>query len=635
MRGNPLFLLVCLVLLLCTALPLYAQDAAPLTAAEAQSVLGQYTAAWAAGDLDALLGLVTEDIVWDVIDPTGLFWGNMQESGSDTFTALVRREIIQHKRGQVQVDSVEDDTAFTSEVWQSDELSQHGMVILVKGEVTFRGGRIARYASTWTPATVSEFERTLVMKEIAASFVQALKNRQIDAVAFYLAEDVSIELSFNPIQPELLAGEGKAEIKAIFQRFFDNKVVFTGDLTGIVNDVATVAGRLNWSAGRKLMGAPLPCSLLFTFRDRKVAQIELRVEREVLSTYKAALERTVAEEVAPTEAEAAPTVGGLVTLRFTSEALRGNLIGDPISRRLEVYLPAGYDAGTQRYPVVYALHGYGQPSQEYAGNQSGQLDVMIANGTIPPMIWVFPDADNRFWGSQYRSSKTIGDYEGYITHEIVETVDSTFRTLPAAESRAVTGCSMGGDGAIHFALRYPNVFGVAVPMSAAYDFADEKAVKPALTYLTLDAGGTLPTTWPELERLARAHEGSGWIMSWYALAGGVTPNPELPELFVNPPFVFGANGPEIPIEVMEQITAADAMHEVYAYLEQPVRLQALMLMHGTSDGFVTSERVRAFDVLLTELGVEHEYLEFAESHCGFPYDPGIVFMAENLVFEEP
>ena len=60
MRGNPLFLLVCLVLLLCTALPLYAQDAAPLTAAEAQSVLGQYTAAWAAGDLDAFGRLLHE-----------------------------------------------------------------------------------------------------------------------------------------------------------------------------------------------------------------------------------------------------------------------------------------------------------------------------------------------------------------------------------------------------------------------------------------------------------------------------------------------------------------------------------------------------------------------------------------------
>jgi hypothetical protein len=41
-----------------------------------------------------------------------------------------------------------------------------------------------------------------------------------------------------------------------------------------------------------------------------------------------------------------------------SDALRGNPLGDPSRRPLWVYLPPGYDAGSdQRYPSIYMLQG--------------------------------------------------------------------------------------------------------------------------------------------------------------------------------------------------------------------------------------------------------------------------------------
>ena len=45
---------------------------------------------------------------------------------------------------------------------------------------------------------------------------------------------------------------------------------------------------------------------------------------------------------------------------FTSRVLEGNTAGDPHVRRVPVYLPPSYDtAGTQRYPVVFLLTGFG------------------------------------------------------------------------------------------------------------------------------------------------------------------------------------------------------------------------------------------------------------------------------------
>ena len=124
--------------------------------------------------------------------------------------------------------------------------------------------------------------------------------------------------------------------------------------------------------------------------------------------------------------------------QITSQALEGNLVGDPATRDYYVYLPAGYDTSDKRYPVVYALHGF-------MGNEN-ELIVMIpvleelrASGGVGEMIMVFPDADNSFGGSWYLSSPTIGDYEGYIAEDLVAHIDANYRTLPQRESRGIMG----------------------------------------------------------------------------------------------------------------------------------------------------------------------------------------------------
>ena len=75
------------------------------------------------------------------------------------------------------------------------------------------------------------------------------------------------------------------------------------------------------------------------------------------------------------------------------------------------------------------------------------------------------------------SSSTIGDYEAYLTKELVETIDANYRTIPSRENRGIMGCSMGADGALHLALKYPDVYSVAAPYSGTYDWAKEPSLK--------------------------------------------------------------------------------------------------------------------------------------------------------------
>ena len=152
--------------------------------------------------------------------------------------------------------------------------------------------------------------------------------------------------------------------------------------------------------------------------------------------------------------------------RITSAALAGNLIGDPATKNYIVYLPPGYDTSGKRYPVVYAIHWGGGNEEYWPGTGIEKtMNSLITRGELLPMIMVFPDASNALEYSWCDTSPTIGDYDTYISQELVALIDSKYRTLASRDSRGIMGCSMGGTCALHLAFRHPDVFGVSVPMS--------------------------------------------------------------------------------------------------------------------------------------------------------------------------
>jgi len=60
----------------------------------------------------------------------------------------------------------------------------------------------------------------------------------------------------------------------------------------------------------------------------------------------------------------------------------------------------------------------------------------------------------------------VARYEDLIATELVQYVDTHYRTLATRESRAIAGISMGGFGSALIALRHPDLFGTAGPLSA-------------------------------------------------------------------------------------------------------------------------------------------------------------------------
>lgn len=126
------------------------------------------------------------------------------------------------------------------------------------------------------------------------------------------------------------------------------------------------------------------------------------------------------------------------------------------------FLPADYDRSRRAYPVLYLLHGlFG----EYRNWDT--LTRLRDHVSGADLIVVMPDADNS-WYANAPGTKTAR-YEDYFINDVISDVDRRFRTRTERGSRAIAGLSMGGYGAVKFALKYPQLFSFAGSLSGAFD----------------------------------------------------------------------------------------------------------------------------------------------------------------------
>lgn len=130
--------------------------------------------------------------------------------------------------------------------------------------------------------------------------------------------------------------------------------------------------------------------------------------------------------------------------------------------KASVVLPDNYD-GTKEYPTVYVLHGFGGNYKVWLSSAPS----FKALADTYQMILVCPDGQNSwYWDSPINSGS---QYETYVSKELVNSVDQTYKTVKDRKGRAITGLSMGGHGALYLAFRHQDIFGAAGSMSGGVD----------------------------------------------------------------------------------------------------------------------------------------------------------------------
>jgi hypothetical protein len=169
--------------------------------------------------------------------------------------------------------------------------------------------------------------------------------------------------------------------------------------------------------------------------------------------------------VVPLFADAAKSQ--LVDRELRSENIAHNKIGIDPMRKMVVYLPAGYEGTSKRYPVIYFLPNPFEGSHRFIFDQRDAQDLFdraIAAGVIEKFILVSVDMNTPLGSSWYVNSPTTGNWEDFMIQELVPYIDANFRTLPTRDSRGIAGVLIGGYGAIRFGMRHPDVFGSVYAM---------------------------------------------------------------------------------------------------------------------------------------------------------------------------
>ena len=127
-----------------------------------------------------------------------------------------------------------------------------------------------------------------------------------------------------------------------------------------------------------------------------------------------------------------------------------------------VVTPDNVNSG-DRFPVVYALHGYAGDYGDWLSHQPRIKDMADRYG----MIIVHPDGRNSWYMDSPANPKV--KMESFFIEDLVPFIDANYPTIPEAKKRAITGLSMGGHGALYLAFRHPDVFGNAGSMSGGVD----------------------------------------------------------------------------------------------------------------------------------------------------------------------
>ena len=148
------------------------------------------------------------------------------------------------------------------------------------------------------------------------------------------------------------------------------------------------------------------------------------------------------------------------------------------SRHYRIFLPPDYRTSQTRYPVIYYFHGhsdrYTLEAYDKGLDTVPKIAAFVRNHgviVVAPDGYVARDYTGFYGGSPYDVRRDGGDFDfGAYFLELVQFIDSRYRTLTSRRFRATSGLSMGGYMSLFLSARYPEVVGSASAFNPGPEF---------------------------------------------------------------------------------------------------------------------------------------------------------------------
>jgi hypothetical protein len=329
----------------------------------------------------------------------------------------------------------------------------------------------------------------------------------------------------------------------------------------------------------------------------------------------------------------ATPAGTIHRLTLDSAVLKGNLLGDPSLRAIDVYVPHGHDG--RGLPLLVDLVGFtaGGPVhtnwKNFGENVPERLDRLIASGAMPPAVVAFPDCFTRLGGNQYVNSSAMGRWDDFLLKEAVPFVERTFG-CGGAGKRGVFGKSSGGYGAMVHALLHPDFWSAAAVHSGdmGMELMYRHEFVPVLRALAKN-GGDIKLWVDSFWESKKFKDSDTHVIMILAQAASFDPDPSQP---------YGIRLPvtldtcEIIPERWKNWLAWDPLSLVEKHGPGMKQLKALYIDCGDVDQYNLVYGARRMTRALKAMAVPHIYEEFPDNHSAVDYrmDVSLPFLARAL-----
>ena len=320
-----------------------------------------------------------------------------------------------------------------------------------------------------------------------------------------------------------------------------------------------------------------------------------------------------------------PPRGRIERMRIEATSVRDNLLGDPATRTVDVYLPQGYDDSNEDYPLLVALAGFTGSGLKLHGWQAfsesvpQRMDRLVDSGAMGPVVIAFPDGFTSLGGNQYINSAATGRWEDFILEEMIPAIESSFRVRRDPASRAVFGKSSGGYGALIHGLKHADAWGAVACHSA--DMGFETAYLrdfPKVLEMLDRHEGDVQAFVRSVHEADRISGDQMWVLMLLAMSATYDPDPAAPL------------GIRLPVdrqtcETIETRWSAWTAHDPLRLIEREEcqaglrSLRGVFIDCGRRDQYFLQYPARIFTRRLRELSIEHTYEEFDGTHSGIDY----------------
>lgn len=355
-----------------------------------------------------------------------------------------------------------------------------------------------------------------------------------------------------------------------------------------------------------------------------------------MSNTKSTVMRTLIAILAVCAIDARAGSGKLDNLMIPAPSLAPSLFQTATEQPAAIFLPPSYDDSTRRFPVVYFLPGFGCPIQYFTSYGVFQgfalrrsLDSLMQLGRVKEMIIVMPNGINFMGGSFYANSPVTGNWEDFITRDLVAYIDNHYRTIAGNKARGITGYSMGGSGALSLAMRHPGVFGVVYALSPGVFapggmaqtvmFAEQTTVERYITrqteYETLSPCDARVRFMSFIDNLYKANQELEAFTYAYGAAFAWDTSKAAP--FISYPYKLSAGKLAIDSVAWRRFEGGfgDWPRKLATYKSNLDQLTAITIDYGTKDEFAWIPAGCSYlSALLDSVGVRHQTLSFEGGH---------------------